>query len=187
MIPRWVLVTAAAASLAVLGAGCGSSGSSSAPSSASSTETWANGVCSSISTWEASVTLSVESLKSDLSSSGLQTAVDEAKTATETLATSLEGLGAPQTASGQQAKDALDQLSTDVRQDISTIEGATDGVSGASGLASAGATVASTLATMGTQVQTTLSELKGLDSASSELKDAFATAGACEQLTDDGG
>lgn len=111
----------------------------------------------------------------------------EAKTATEKLATSLEGLGAPQTVSGQQAKHALDQLSTDVRQGISTVEGATDGVSGASGLASAGATVAGTLATMGTQVQTTLSKLKGLDSASSELSDAFATAGACRQLTDDGG
>ena len=60
-------------------------------------------------------------------------------------------------------------------------------MSGASGLANAGATVAGTLATVGTQVRATLSELEGLDSASSELTDAFAAAGACEQLTDDGG
>ena len=89
MIPRWILVTAAAASLAVLGAGCGSSGSNSAPARSSSTETWANGVCSSSTTWKASVTLSVESPKNDPTTSGLQTAVGEAKTATEKLVTSL--------------------------------------------------------------------------------------------------
>ena len=74
------------------------------PTSASATETWASGVCSSITTWQGAVKSAAASVKSDPTKSGLQTAAGDAKSATQTLASDLKGLGKPDTPAGQQAK-----------------------------------------------------------------------------------
>ncbi len=102
---RGLLLIAVAASCVCLAAGCGSSDSGSTTTGASATETWAGGVCSSITTWQAAITSAATSLKSDPSKNGLQTAAADAKSATETLASDLKGLGKPDTPAGQQAKD----------------------------------------------------------------------------------
>ena len=130
------VIAVAASLLLFVAAGCGSSGggSTTTTTSASATETWASGVCSSITTWQAAITSAVASLKSDPTKSGLQTAAGDAKSATETLASDLKGLGKPDTPAGQQAKDSLDQLSTSLQKDVTTIENAVKGVSGASGV-----------------------------------------------------
>ncbi len=179
---RRLLLIAVGASCVCLAAGCGSSDGGSTTTGASATETWAGGVCSSITTWQAAITSAATSLKSDPSKNGLQTAAADAKSATETLTSDLKGLGKPDTPAGQQAKDDLDQLSTDLNQDVSTIEGAVQGASGGSGVLSAVSTVTGTLATMGTQIKTTYTDLQGLD-ASGELKDAFANSSSCDSLT----
>ena len=134
---------AVAASLVFLAAGCGSSGggSTTTTTSASATETWASGVCSSITTWQAAIKSAAGSVKSDPTKSGLQTAAGDAKSATETLASDLKGLGKPDTQAGQQAKDSLDQLSTSLQKDVTTIENAVKGVSGVSGVLTAVSTV----------------------------------------------
>ena len=72
-------------------------------------------------------------MKSDPTKNGLQTAAGDAKSATETLASDLKGLGKPDTPSGQQAKDSLDQLSTSLQKDVTTIENTVKGVSGLRG------------------------------------------------------
>ena len=176
---------AVAASLAFLAAGCGSSGGGSTTTttaSASATETWASGVCSSITTWQAALKSAAGSVKSDPTKNGLQTAAGDAKSATETLASDLKGLGKPDTAAGQQAKDSLDQLSTSLQKDVTTIETTVKGVSGVSGVLTAVPTVTATLATMATEVKTTFASLQGLD-AKGELKSAFANSSACNSLT----
>ena len=133
---------AVAASLVFVAAGCGSSGGgSTTTASASATETWASGVCSSITTWQAAIKSAAGSVKSDPTKSGLQTAAGDAKSATETLASDLKGLGKPDTQAGQQAKDSLDQLSTSLQKDVTTIENAVKGVSGVSGVLAAVSTV----------------------------------------------
>ena len=182
---RPLLVLAVAASLVFLVAGCGSSSGGSTTTGATATDTWAGGVCSSITTWQAAIRSAADSVKSDPSKSGLQTAAADAKSATQTLASDLKGLGKPDTPAGQQAKDDLDQLSTELNQDVSTIEGAVQGVSGASDLPGAVSTVTATLTTMQTQIKTTVSDLQGLDDQG-ELKDAFANASACDSLTSGG-
>ena len=123
---RPVLLFVAVASLAVLATGCGSSGgdSTTTTTTASATETWASGVCTSITTWQTALTSAADSLKSDPTKNGLQTAADDAKSATQTLASDLKGLGKPDTASGQQAKDSLDQLATNLQKDVDTMESA---------------------------------------------------------------
>ena len=108
-----------------------------------------------------------------------------AKSATETLSSDLKGLGKPDTQAGQQAKDSLDQLSTSLQKDVTTIENAVKGVSGVSGVVAAVSTLTTTLATMGTQVKATFTDLQGLDKG--ELKDAFASSSACNSLTGDAG
>ena len=178
---------ALAASLAFLAAGCGSSGSGSttttSSTSASATDTWASGVCSSITTWQAAIKSAAGSVKSDPTKNGLQTAAGDAKAATETLATDLKGQGKPDTPGGQQAKDSLDQLSTTLQQHMTTIENSVQGISGVKGALTAVPAVTGTLATMEAQVKTTF---KGLD-AKGELKNAFASSSACNSLTSKAG
>ena len=177
---------AVVALLALIAAGCGSSGSNSSSTtttstSASGTETWASGVCMSITTWQSAVKAAADSVKSNPTKSGLQMAGDDAKAATETLASDLKGLGKPDTQAGQQAKTALDQLATSLQQNVATIESAVSGVSGLGGALKAVPTVTATLATMETQVKTTVTNLEGLG-AKGELRTAFASSSACNSL-----
>ena len=175
-----------AGSLVFLAAGCGSSGGGSTTTtttSASATDTWASGVCSSITTWQAAITSAAGSVKSDPTKNGLQAATGDAKSATETLSSDdLKGLGKPDTPSGQQAKDSLDKLSANLQQDVATIESAVKGVSGVSGALAVASTVTGTFATMRTLVKTTFTDLQGLD-AKGELKTAFTNSSACSSLT----
>ena len=171
--------------LALIAAGCGSGGGSSATTtttSASATDTWASGVCSSITTWQAAVKSAAASVTTDPTKSGLQKAVGDAQAATQTLTSDLKGLGKPDTQAGQQAQDSLTKLSTSLHQDVATIQTAVKGASGLSGAVTAVSTVTATLATMETQVKTTITNLQGLD-AKGELKAAFTNASACNALT----
>ena len=176
---------ALAASLAFLAAGCGSSGSGSTTttSSTSASDTWASGVCSSITTWQAAIKSAAGSVKSDPTKNGLQTAAGDAKAATQTLATDLKGQGKPDAPGGQQAKDSLDQLSTTLQQHMTTIENSVQGISGVKGALTAVPAVTGTLATMEAQVKTTFN---GLD-AKGELKNAFGSSSACNSLTSKAG
>jgi methyl-accepting chemotaxis protein len=174
----------ATASLVFLVAGCGSSGggSTTTTTSASATQTWASGVCSAITTWQAAIKSAAASVTSDPTKNGLQAAAADAKSATENLSSDLKGLGKPGTQAGQQAKDSLDQLSTDLQQGATTIGSAVEGVSSVSDALSAAPTVTDTLKTMQTQIKTTIKDIQGLD-AKGELKNAFANSAACDSLT----
>jgi hypothetical protein len=176
---RRLLPVALVVSLALLAAGCGSK-SSSEPAT---TADWANSVCTSITTWKNSVTTAASSLKGgDLSKSALTSAADDAKSATDTLKSDLKDLGKPPLDSGQQAKDLVDQLATELNTDIDSIKQAVDSSSGGLGAVGAAATAATTFSTMQTQLSSTLSSLQALD-AKGELTTAFQQSSSCKQLT----
>ena len=180
--PLFVVVIAATALLA---AGCGGS-SETATSDTTATEKWADGLCSSITTWTSSLTAVVDTVKGgDLSKDTLTGAVDEAKTATATFTSSLEGLGKPDTEAGQEAKDSVDQLATDIKADMTKIEDAVAGATDVSGVLNAVSVVTSTLATAGQQVSSTLTGLQGVG-AKGELESAFKAAPSCQSLTGGG-
>lgn len=165
--------------VAALAAGCGSS-KSAAPATPSD---WANGVCSAISTWKSSLTAAAEPLTSgNISKSSLQSAADQATSATEKLTSSLKGLGKPNTQAAQQAKDSIDKLSSELKTDVDSIKSAFRGASGLSGVVAAVTTAATTLQTMQTQVSSTFTSLKQLD-PKGELTTAFQQASSCKQLT----
>jgi hypothetical protein len=184
-LSKRILVAATVAVAALLAAGCGSS-SDSATSDTSPTATWADGLCSAITTWTSSISSVGETLKGgDLSKDSLTSAVDDVKSATETFTSDLDGLGKPDTEAGQQAKEAVDQLSTDLKADMTTIQDAVDGASGLSGLIAAAPGIVTTLGTMGTQASSTISSLQSLD-AKGELESAFKDAPSCSELAGSG-
>jgi phage-related protein len=179
---RAALVSAVIAA-AVLAAGCGKSSST---SSSSSPGDWANSLCSALTTWSTSVKSAAGSLKGgNVSESSLKGASGDIKTASDTLVGDLKGLGKPDTTGGQQAKDAIDQLSSEVKTDVGKMQSAVDNASGLSGAMAAATTVSATLSTMGSQINSTASKLDKAD-AKGELQKAFKDAPACSSLTSSG-
>jgi hypothetical protein len=163
---------------ALLAAGCGSS----EPEPMTTAE-WADAVCTDINTWASSITTAEDSLKGgNISEDSLKSAADDVTSATETLKSDLDDLGKPDTEAGQQAKDSLDQLSTDLNTGADSIKTAVDDASGVSGTVAAATTVTTTLKTMEGQVSSTVTSLKQLD-AQGEIETAFQQSSACQQLS----
>jgi hypothetical protein len=168
----------------VLVAGCGGGGSSSS-SSEPSPKDWADGLCSSITTWSDSVKTAGESLKGgSLSKDSLKNAIDDIKTATNQFADDLKGLGKPNTDGGQQAKEAIDELSNQVKHDVDELESTVSKASGsgASEAAAAASGIATSLSTMSTHIAAAASKLQQAD-AKGDLEQGFRDAPACKKLS----
>jgi uncharacterized phage infection (PIP) family protein YhgE len=169
--------------LVVLAAGCGGGGSS---SGSSSTSDWANGFCSAITSWTTSIQSAGQSLRNGkVSEKSLRSAAGDIQSATSTFADDLKGLGKPDTDSGQQAKQSVDQLSSQIKADANEIKKAVNGASGLSGAQKALTTVGTTLSKMSSQISSTLSELNGLD-PKGDLQKAFNNADSCKSLVKSG-
>ncbi len=165
----------------LLAAGCGSK-SSSEPSASD----WADGLCTAVSTWTTSLQATVDDVKQNgISKDSLTNAIDDAKKSTQTFTDSLDDLGRPNTDSGQQAQDAVNTLSSEIKTDLQTIEDAVSNASGIVGITSAVTTIQQTISKAGTQVKDTVSTLQGLD-AKGELEQAFKDAPSCQKLSSSG-
>ena len=194
------LTTAVLTALLLTATGCGSSdGSDASNSSASATTSsdsssatggqqpsaWADDVCSAASDWKAAVDTAQATLsdKADLSANGVRDAVDSVATATDSLVTSLKGLGTPDTAAGDQARAELSTLATQLQQQKTTITGATSpSPTTARQLLTQVSTITGALAAMLTGITATVDAISQLDGAE-ELKGAFQTAPSCQQLS----
>ncbi len=183
LLSKRALFAATVVGAALLAAGCGgSSDSGDSSTDASPAAEWADGLCTAISTWTTSISSIGDSITAGgLSKDSLTGAVDDAKSATETFTSDIEGLGKPDTEAGQQAKESVDQLATDLKSEVATIDEALDGASGVAGILAAVPVISSALGTMGTEVTSTLSELEGLD-AKGELESAFEGSSSCNDL-----
>jgi hypothetical protein len=111
----------------------------------------------------------------------VQTAFNDFKSATDTFVSDVKKLGKPATQDGGQAKQAVDQLSTQIDDGVNTIKSAVSGVSDVSSALAAASTVSGTLTSMRTDVKTTYSNLQQID-ASGELTSAFADSASCKAL-----
>jgi hypothetical protein len=165
----------------LLASGCGG-GSSATTTTTSSTAAWADGLCSAIATWETELTTIGSSLKGGVPTKAtLQQAVTKADDATKTLAQSVKSLGKPNTPSGTAARNAVDQLQTELTSGADAIKSAVTGVTDLSGALTAVSTVSTRLVTMGNQVTATVSKVQQLD-VSGELGHALTQAPACKSL-----
>lgn len=173
------LLVAGCLAVALL-AGCGGDDDGGGGSSATD---WADGLCSAITEWTESVQTTSDSLKAgNLSEDSLRDAAEDIKSATEEFVDDVRGLGAPETDSGEEAKEELDQLADSVDENVKDIEDAVDGDGGSLG-ATVGA-VTEALSAMGQQLAATFTALEGLDPGG-ELEDAFRDAESCDELESD--
>jgi phage-related protein len=174
-------------SAAILAAGCGggsssSSGASGTESSATAADDWANSVCGAFATWKNSIQDAGQGIKDNPSEEGIKTAGEQIQSATQTLSDDLHGLGRPDTESGQQAKDTIDQLATNLDTSLQKINEAMDNASGTAGAVTAASTIGTSLVTMADQVSTAFQQLQDID-AQGELQSAFESADSCAGLT----
>jgi len=171
----------AVVALALVAAGCGGSNNKT-----TTPQDWANSLCSSLNTWKDSVVKAANSLSGgNVTKDSLKSAAGDVKDATDTLADDLKGLGKPNTQAGQQAKDTVDQLSSQLEDGADKIKSAADDVSNASGVLSAMSVVAGTFATMGNQIKAAYDKVRSLNGAG-ELKNALTQSESCKQLTSSG-
>ena len=169
--------------LAVTAAGCGGGGSSETTDTSSADE-WASGFCGAVTDWTNSLKdiTSQFSDTSNLSAEGLQSAADDARSATDTLISSLKDLGTPDTQSGQEVKSALDSLSTTLDTQVASIQDTAKGVSGITQIPGAISKISTSLTAMGTAFSQTLTTISDAD-AKGELQSALEDSPACADIT----
>ena len=185
------LAAAAVTALALTASACGGGGGSGSPTTTaasgaggtSSTVAWADGVCSALKTWNASIQSATTSVKSGTPSrSELKTASTQIGDATHQLASSLKELDTPDTQAGQEAKKSLDTLSTELSSSTDKIDQTLQSSSSAAGgsLATLSA-VSGELAQMAQSISKTVGQLKQVD-VKGDLDKAFHQAKSCSSF-----
>jgi hypothetical protein len=169
------LAAALVAGIALVAAGCGGD-----DESVPAATQWAGDVCTAVNTWRNDVASTASSVTSDPTRAGLQQAAEDAKSATETLIDTLKGLGAPDTEAGDQARSALETLSSGLQTDVDTIQQAVADASGVQGLLGAASTVSAALAQISAQLSTAMDQLGSLRDVDDQLQQAFADADSCD-------
>lgn len=179
------LIASAVSALALVAAGCGGSDeSTSASPSASPTDEWADGFCTAITTWTDSIQ-SVTERFTDLSSfsqEGLEEAANDVKGATDDLVDDLQGLGAPDTESGQAVKDSIDELTSTFESEVATIEDTAQGVSGLTAIPGAVTSITASITAMSTAFSSTFQTLEDAD-VEGELQTALDDSPACADIS----
>jgi methyl-accepting chemotaxis protein len=178
MAARWLIAVASLlVVLSLAAAGCGGGDDEGESASA-----WADDLCGSLTTWKDSIDSTVNELRQNPSRDQLESATSDVKDATDTLLDDLKGLGAPDTDDGQEAKQTVDDLSTQVEDGVNTVENAVDDASGASGMLNAISVASSTLATLLQDIKTAVQKLEGLDPGG-ELQSALQDSSSCQSLS----
>jgi hypothetical protein len=176
------LLTVSAVALAALAAACGGGGGDTTTAQAESANSWAEGVCSAMVTWESSLSKAAQPVSGgNLTKDSLSQVTGDMKSATDTFVSDIKSLAPPNTSSGQQAKDAMDSLANSLSSDVDTIKKAADNVNSAADLPAALSTISSTATTMGNQAKTTFDDIQKLD-VKGELNSAFKSSSSCKQL-----
>ena len=159
------------ASLAV--SGCGSSSKSTTPQAV----TWADGVCSAVTSYKASLADAASTLESgQISKPAIKEAATHVKSATQDFTATLRDLGKPGTTAGQQARTTLDGLSSSLQTEAQRIQESTS-----ESTLSAVSVASTALLNAQSQVTAAWDKLKVLD-PKGELHDAFSKAESCSSL-----
>ena len=171
--------------LAGVAAGCGGSDDETTTSTeGAATAAWADGLCTAISTWKSDLS-NIANQFTDLSSlteDGLQSAADDAKAATDTFVDDLEGLGTPDTESGEDIKSSVDDLSTTVQTEVDSIETAVGDVSSLADVPTAVTAATASIETMNTALSSTITTIKDAD-AQGEISNAIDNSPECADIS----
>jgi uncharacterized phage infection (PIP) family protein YhgE len=166
------------AALSVAAAGCGGDDQSSA-------EQWADSVCTDLNTWADSITTTITGVMSQglgVTRSDLRAAANQAQSATTRLVDDLRGIGPPDTDSGEQAQQELQQLGDSIEQHANKTRDLVEGASGSgAGLV---ATARSVLGEIGAAADQMKSALTSLQQAGDDIRDGIQSSDSCSQLRD---
>jgi hypothetical protein len=171
--------------VAAVAVGCGGSDDdTTATTEVSATAEWADGLCSAISTWKAELESIATQFTdpSSLTEDVLRSAADEAKEATDMFRDDLDGLGTPDTESGEDIKAAVDQLSTIVQTEVDTIETAVGDVSNLADVATTVTAATASIETMNAALSSTITTIEDAD-AQGEITDAIDNSPDCANIT----
>lgn len=161
----------------LVAAGCGGS-----DSDTKANEAYADNVCTAVGNWQQQIKDIATDFSGGVSKASLQKKLDQAKSATEKLASDVKAVPPPNTDEGKAAKQQLDQLSSDVKTTIKAGQSALDQLRDDSSIASITAAVTA----LAPQVQSLVSEAKSaigtLKDAGGSLADAFKNTGSCKSL-----
>jgi DNA-binding FrmR family transcriptional regulator len=149
--------------------------------SGASAESWANSVCGDLSEWITDIDAAVKSVTDEglgINQDTLRDAVDQAKDATDKVADDLDQVGAPDLDAGEQAKEELDTLRSELREQADAVERALDENGAPLEVAT---TVAAALSAAANQLKESFQMLQDVD-PSGELRDAFANSDDCDTL-----
>jgi chromosome segregation ATPase len=141
--------------------------------SGASAESWANSVCGDLSEWITDIDAAVKSVTDEglgINQDTLRDAVDQAKDATDKVADDLDA--------GEQAKEELDTLRSELREQADAVERALDENGAPLEVAT---TVAAALSAAANQLKESFQMLQDVD-PSGELRDAFANSDDCDTL-----
>ena len=183
-----VVTLALVAALLGCGGSDGGSGSSAGATTSSVTTTatadatpldgWATGLCQAIASWES--TVKTTSAKIDNSQADFNSASQAISSANQALTGSLGGLGAPPDPASTEAKDAIDQLSTNLQDESAAIKQALNGTfSTQSQIVTASAKVRASISKMNASISKTVADLKALPDKEG-WKKSFQRVPACK-------
>lgn len=168
-----------AVTLAFAAAGCGSSDNSEA-------ETWASSVCSTVSDWQGEIAQSAQEVQTALQSpsSGtvatIETQIQSAVTATQQLSTDLKAIDAPDIDSGQQAKQQVDALASQLQSAVNLAKDTVDALPEDAKLTQLAQELLPLAPAIQALATSTSNTVKAIQESSDELKQGFQDADACK-------
>jgi methyl-accepting chemotaxis protein len=167
------------ASLALVATGCGGDDEAAADPTAE----WAEGFCAAITTWTDDITEATDELRSlsSLSRDSFEQAANDIRTATSEFGDELRALGSPETESGEEARQAIDDFATTLDEDSADIESAIQEASGITDIPGAVQDITASLSSMNAAFSEMLSTIR-TDDAQNELETAFEEADACDDI-----
>ena len=161
----------------LVAAGCGKSADQKA------NEAYANSVCTAIAGWKTQVTNIATDLSAGISQATFQSKVKQVGSATKSMATQIQAIPAPNTSQGQETKQQLDQLSTELKTTTATAQTAASAVKADASdgtIAAAVLALAPQVKSLATTAKSTVSTLQNGKGA---MSDAFKGTDSCNNLT----
>jgi chromosome segregation ATPase len=165
--------------VAVFAAGCGDDENAAA--------TWADGVCSSINDWQTDIEGNLDELRDDpsaISADSVRAAAEDSLESTEAMLDELRELGAPETESGDQARQEVEQLLEALEERLERVRDAAEAAEeGVAELIAVIASVANEVEGASQDARDTVEELRDLEPGG-DLEEAFRNEDACESLVE---
>ncbi len=177
-VPFCALVLA----LALVAAGCG--GNDDETAEVTPTAQWAEGFCTAIVDWLGALEAATGQLRNykSLSQEGFDQAGTDIRSATEDLSAELRALGAPETESGEEARQAVETFATAAEAGLADIEQAVDDVFGGMTISAAIVPVTAALTSINQAYTALFESLRKLE-PKKELQDALKDAESCDALS----